>query len=51
MTDVSYAKSARVTTRVTWVGAIVDALLGVSKISLGWVTQSHALIADGIHSL
>ena len=51
MTDVSYAESARVTTRVTWVGAVVDALLGVSKISLGWVTQSHALIADGIHSL
>lgn len=47
----SAAEAARVTTRVTLVGAVIDALLGGGKIALGWVTQSHALVADGVHSL
>lgn len=51
MTVLSQADASQITTRVTWVGAVVDALLGLGKISLGWMTQSHALIADGIHSL
>jgi cation diffusion facilitator family transporter len=38
-------------TRVTVIGAIVDGLLGVAKIAVGWVSHSHALIADGVHSL
>ncbi|OMH38762.1 cation diffusion facilitator family transporter [Motiliproteus sp. MSK22-1] len=37
--------------RVTWIGAIFDAILGVSKIIVGVLFFSHALIADGIHSL
>ncbi|WP_425642977.1 cation diffusion facilitator family transporter [Marinomonas gallaica] len=37
--------------RVTVVGAIWDALLGIAKIIAGWFSQSQALIADGIHSL
>ncbi len=37
--------------RVTWVGAILDAILGVAKIFVGLLYSSHALVADGIHSL
>ncbi|WP_246480021.1 cation diffusion facilitator family transporter [Motiliproteus sediminis] len=37
--------------RVTWIGAIVDTLLGVAKIIAGLIYNSHALVADGIHSL
>ena len=37
--------------RVTLVGAIWDAILGLAKISAGYFSQSQALIADGIHSL
>ncbi len=37
--------------RVTVIGAIWDALLGVLKIIVGYLSQSQALIADGIHSL
>jgi len=39
------------TIRVTIIGSIVDFLLGVSKIIVGFISQSQALIADGIHSL
>ncbi|MFD1384802.1 cation diffusion facilitator family transporter [Rhodanobacter aciditrophus] len=37
--------------RVTVIGAIWDALLGILKIIVGYLSQSQALIADGIHSL
>ncbi len=37
--------------RCTWIGAILDAVLGVAKIVVGMLFFSHALIADGIHSL
>jgi len=39
------------TVRVTLIGSVVDLLLGVSKIFIGFVAQSQALIADGVHSL
>lgn len=39
------------TVRVTIIGSIVDFLLGISKIFIGFTAQSQALIADGIHSL
>ena len=39
------------TVRVTLVGSVVDLLLGVSKIFVGFASQSQALIADGVHSL
>lgn len=42
---------AKTMTRVTVIGAVFDALLGVAKLVVGWLSQSHALIADGIHSL
>lgn len=37
--------------RVTLVGAAVNIVLSVIKILAGWLGSSHALIADGIHSL
>lgn len=40
----------RAARRITLVGALVDLLLGVLKIGVGWVSQSQALIADGVHS-
>jgi len=37
--------------KVTLIGAVLDTVLGVAKIIVGWLSNSHALIADGIHSL
>ena len=37
--------------RVTLVGAVVNIVLSVLKILAGWLGSSHALIADGIHSM
>jgi len=37
--------------KVTLIGSVFDFGLGVAKIAIGWVAQSQALIADGIHSL
>ena len=37
--------------KVTLVGAIWDALLGIAKILAGHFSHSNALLADGIHSL
>ena len=37
--------------RVTLLGAVIDLLLGAIKLAGGYVAQSQALIADGIHSL
>jgi len=42
---------ARITRRVTLVGALFNLLLSVLKLLFGFVGNSHALIADGIHSL
>lgn len=39
------------TIRVTLIGSVIDLLLGVLKIVYGFIAQSQALIADGIHSL
>ncbi len=41
----------RTARRVTVVGAVVNLLLTVAKIVVGWLAHSQALIADGIHSL
>ncbi len=37
--------------KATLVGAVVNIVLSVVKILAGWLGSSHALIADGIHSL
>ena len=39
------------TKKVTLVGALTNLLLSVIKIVFGYISQSQALIADGIHSL
>ena len=36
--------------KVTLVGSLVDLLLAVAKVVIGYIGQSQALIADGIHS-
>ncbi len=41
----------RDTLRVTLIGSVLDLLLGVAKIVVGFLSQSQALIADGVHSL
>lgn len=42
---------AEVITRATLVGAVWNVLLSVIKVVVGWLGQSQALIADGVHSL
>jgi cation diffusion facilitator family transporter len=37
--------------KVTLIGSVIDLLLGVGKIFVGMIAGSHALIADGVHSL
>ncbi len=37
--------------KVTLIGSVVDFLLGIAKILVGWLAHSQALIADGLHSL
>lgn len=37
--------------KVTLIGSVVDLLLGVAKIVVGFFANSAALIADGVHSL
>lgn len=36
--------------RITLIGAAVNAILAIIKVAVGYVAQSHALVADGIHS-
>jgi len=37
--------------KITVIGGVVNLVLSVLKIGFGWLGQSHALIADGFHSL
>lgn len=48
---VNSQERAQISKRVTLVGALVNVLLSVVKVIVGFVAQSHALIVDGIHSL
>lgn len=36
--------------KITLIGSLLDFALGVAKILVGWLANSQALIADGIHS-
>lgn len=36
--------------KVTLVGLVLDALLGIFKVTVGFLYNSYALVADGIHS-
>lgn len=44
-------QETKIAQRVTIIGAVWDAILGVLKIIAGIFSQSQALVADGIHSL
>nr|VFJ98502.1 MAG: cation diffusion facilitator family transporter [Candidatus Kentron sp. LFY] len=37
--------------RVTHIGSALDLALAIAKMTAGWLAQSQALIADGVHSL
>lgn len=37
--------------KITIIGGVVNLVLSILKIGFGWLGQSHALIADGFHSL
>lgn len=52
-TDYSEAQQSRYheIRRVTLIGSWIDLALGVAKILFGWVANSQALVADGVHSL
>ena len=41
----------RTASRITWIGLLLNLLLGCVKVAAGWALQSKALIADGAHSL
>ncbi len=49
-TILNLAKRTQASQKVTLVGAVVDFLLAVFKIIAGFIGNSGALIADGIHS-
>ena len=36
--------------KITLIGSVVDTLLGIAKIAVGYLFHSHALVVDGIHS-
>jgi len=44
-------KRYQVSRRSAVVGAVVNSVLSVTKLLLGWLGQSQSLLADGIHSL
>ncbi len=47
---VSAKERQAISQSVTFVGALVNLVLSVAKVLFGWLGQSAALIADGIHS-
>lgn len=49
--DAGSEERYRETVRVTLIGSVIDLLLGVAKIVMGYIANSQALIADGVHSL
>ncbi|MDH5632179.1 MAG: cation diffusion facilitator family transporter [Gammaproteobacteria bacterium] len=49
--DVNQGARYKDTLKVTLIGSVIDLLLGVAKIVVGFISHSQALIADGVHSL
>lgn len=39
------------TTRVTWIGLVVNVALSSLKLAVGWLGHSQAILADAVHSL
>ncbi len=51
MTEMSHTERFKTISRVNWVCTIIDAVLTVFKLSIGFLAKSPALIADALHSL
>nr|VFK32301.1 MAG: cation diffusion facilitator family transporter [Candidatus Kentron sp. MB]VFK35283.1 MAG: cation diffusion facilitator family transporter [Candidatus Kentron sp. MB]VFK77182.1 MAG: cation diffusion facilitator family transporter [Candidatus Kentron sp. MB] len=50
--DTNYREERhRAIRRVTHIGSALDLGLAIAKMTAGWLAQSQALIADGVHSL
>lgn len=47
----SLDKKRKVAERVTLIGSAIDLTLGIAKMIVGYIANSGALIADGVHSL
>lgn len=47
----SLDKKRKAAERVTLIGSAIDLALGIAKIFVGFIANSGALIADGVHSL
>lgn len=50
-TDLNASDRYRETKKVTLVGAAINLFLSIIKVLFGYISQSQALIADGVHSL
>ena len=50
-TTITNARDLRDKRRATLAGAAVNLPLAICKIGLGWLANSQALVADGVHSL
>lgn len=49
--DISKAQRKKAMDTATWWGLIVNLLLSIGKLLVGYIGHSQALIADGLHSL
>lgn len=49
--DISKAQRKKAMDTATWWGLIVNLLLSIGKLVVGYIGHSQALIADGLHSL
>ncbi|MFB9885363.1 cation diffusion facilitator family transporter [Balneatrix alpica] len=49
--SIAAANKQQAMQRVTLIGALINLVLGLAKTFAGWLFHSHALVADGIHSL
>ena len=50
MTDLGNRERYRDARKVTVVGAVINLLLAIVKVVFGYIGQSNALVADGVHS-
>ncbi|TCS39929.1 cation diffusion facilitator family transporter [Reinekea marinisedimentorum] len=51
MTELNNHERYKIISRVNWICTAIDTLLSVLKLSIGVITRSPGLIADGLHSL
>ena len=50
-TEHSAAERSAAASRSTWVSVAVNLLLTITQVTVGWLSRSQGLVADGIHSL